>query len=84
MLLIIHVLLALSSLVCSGFALLAPSKTKLRTSYELTALTLVSGTYLVLHTHAPLTRSCLSGLAYLGVISIEIFAARRRLASVQS
>lgn len=79
MLLALHIIIALASLVTSGLAVISPSKVKLRASYELITLTLVSGTYLVLHTHAALTSACLTGLAYLIIVSVGVFSARRRL-----
>ncbi|HEU5004777.1 MAG TPA: hypothetical protein VFT49_01685 [Candidatus Saccharimonadales bacterium] len=80
MLLGIHIIVALASLVSTGLALISPSTTKLRASYELIALTVVSGTYLVLHTHLPLTQACLTGLTYLGISSLAVVLARHKLA----
>lgn len=80
MILLIHILVAVSSLGVTGYAFLAPSKLKLRVSYALVALTLASGTYLVLSTNARMVQACLSGLAYLGFVSAGIAAARLRLA----
>lgn len=80
MVLVIHILIALASIVASGWAFLVPSKAKLRTSYTLVAATLASGTYLVLSTHTPLTQACLTGLIYLAIVSTGIALARRKLA----
>jgi hypothetical protein len=78
MLLTLHIIIALASLIASGLAVISPSKVKLRASYELITLTLVSGTYLVLHTHVALTSACLTGLAYLVIVSAGVVSARRR------
>lgn len=80
MILLTHILIALASLVSTAYAYASPSRAKLRASYGLMALTLTSGTYLVISTGAPLAQSCITGIVYVGVMSIAIIAARRRLA----
>lgn len=84
MILILHILIALSSVAYSGYACLSPTKDKLRASAALVVLTLASGTYLVLSTHAPLTQACLSGLTYLGIVSVLIGLAYAKLAKENS
>lgn len=79
MLLIFHVLIALLSLVYTTYLLFYPSRTKLRLSYGLVALTLGSGTYLVLSSHARILQACQSGLIYIAAISLLIVAAQHRL-----
>lgn len=79
MILVVHVLAALSSVVWSSTALLRPGKAKLNWSYGLAGLTLASGTYLVVHLHAPLVSACTSGLVYLAVVTPLTVLARRRL-----
>jgi hypothetical protein len=81
MLLIIHVSIALSSIVVTGLAFFRPSRQKLVTSYGLVGLTLVSGTALVITTHSPLVSSCVTGLAYLTVEMFGIILTQRKLAS---
>lgn len=81
MLILFHVIIALVSLAFTGFTFFTPSKTKLRISQVLIALTLGSGTFLVFSTHANMVSSCLSGLAYLSVVSAGIFAASKKLAA---
>jgi hypothetical protein len=65
MLLIAHIAVALSSLVYAGFVFISPSPIKVKMSYCLVGLTLVSGTALVIVSHAQILQSCLMGLAYL-------------------
>lgn len=84
MLLVTHILIALSSLIYSGYSYFAPTKNKLRISYGLVAATLTSGTYLVISTHSPLTQACLSGLVYLGVVSAGLVSAHLKLAKSRS
>jgi len=81
MILITHILIALSSLIYSGFTYMSPTKTKLYASMSLVALTLGSGTYLVVSTHSPLVSSCITGLVYLGIVSIGIYFAATKLAA---
>jgi hypothetical protein len=78
--LLLHILIALSSIVASGLAYARPSKQRLNTSYGLVAATLASGTYLVVAQPTHLASACISGLAYLGVVGSAIVAARLKLA----
>lgn len=77
---LLHVLIALSSMAFTTFLYFSPSKNKLRASYVLVALTLTSGTYLVVSTGTPILRACLTGLIYLGAVSLGIVLAERKLA----
>jgi hypothetical protein len=79
MLLLIHISLALLSLVSATVALAVPSLRKIRLNYALAAGTLVSGTYLVMSAHAPLVSACSSGLVYVGFVAAMTMAAYRRL-----
>ncbi|HSX31467.1 MAG TPA: hypothetical protein VLE99_06130 [Candidatus Saccharimonadales bacterium] len=65
MLLLAHIVVALTSVLQATFGVLRPSRAKLLTTYGLIAGTLVTGTYLVISLHAPVLQSCVSGLAYL-------------------
>lgn len=80
MLILLHVGVALSSIAWSTYLFFAPSKAKIYTSYALVALTLGSGTYLVLSTHARILQSCIMGLAYTAVVSVGIVSAHTKLA----
>lgn len=82
MALILHVVIALSSIIFTGFTYFIPSSNKLRLSYAFVVLTLASGVYLVVQTHAPLLSSCLTGLVYLGIVGFEIMAAQRKYARI--
>ena len=83
MVLIFHILIALSSVAYTTYLFIAPTKAKFYVSYGLIGLTLGSGTYLVVSTHAPLLSSCEAGLAYIGIVLFGLIAARYRLASVR-
>ncbi len=77
----LHIVVALSSIVYTTYLYLRPSKRKFYAAYGLIAATLASGTYLVVSTHSPLLSSCATGLIYLGVVSAGIATAVRRLSS---
>ena len=80
MLILIHVILALGSIVSSSYSFIRPSKTKLNLTYGLTASTLATGSYLVVSTSSGLVPACITGLAYLGMVSLGIVGARYKLA----
>lgn len=81
MIVLLHVIIALSSMAYTTLMYVAPSKNKLKISYGLIGLTLASGTYLVVSTHAQMLSSCMTGLIYLGIVSAGILAARHKLAT---
>jgi predicted ATPase len=80
MLLLLHILAALSGLVFSTLSVLKPSQAKINTSFGLVIATILSGTLLVIATHSPILGSCITGLAYTGVTLSLIISARYRLA----
>ncbi len=84
MLVLIHVSIALASLVYTGYLNLFPAKSKFNAAYALIAGTLISGTALVIARPAHILSVCESGLIYLGVASLGIATAHRRLAKETS
>lgn len=81
MLVFIHLIVALSGVICASWALLRPSSTKIQVGYGLLSLTLASGTALVVITRSPMLPSCLSGLAYCSFVLVALVFARRRLSA---
>lgn len=79
MILALHIVIALLSIIWTGYVFLSPSRKKLQGSYGLVAATLVSGTYLVVSLNSPLLKSCLTGLAYLGIVFAGIIATQYKL-----
>jgi len=79
MVLILHIIIALTSIAYTTLTYFTPSKNKLRASWALAALTIASGTWLVISTHSALLQSCMTGLAYLAVVSVGIIAAQHKL-----
>lgn len=67
MILLVHILIALSSLAVTAAVCIWPSRRLLQSSALLIALTLGSGTYLVMSLHTALLSACVSGLAFLAV-----------------
>jgi hypothetical protein len=79
MLLIVHIIIALGSMLSSGLALTAPSSFKLRLSYALVALALASGSMLAVVAHSNIKSVCLSGLFYLGFVGTVLQKSRIKL-----
>lgn len=83
MILMLHIMIALSSLLQVSYLLFAPSRTRLRWSYGLMGATLASGTWLVVTNPAHLAAACASGLVYLAAASATTTIARRNLARLR-
>jgi hypothetical protein len=80
MVVIIHVIIALSSIILTSLSYIQPSIQRLRVAYALVGLTLASGFYLVWVTPSHMIQACTSGLVYIGVVSVGIVAAKSKLA----
>jgi hypothetical protein len=78
MFLLLHILIALSSIAFTSYLFVAPTRRNFQVSYALIGLTLASGTYLVISTHARLLASCETGLIYIGVVLFGLIGARYR------
>ena len=83
MILLTHIIIACASLGFTGYAFISPSKSKIRVSYALVALTLGTGFFLLWDKPAHMAQACVSGLVYLGIVSAGIAAARHKLARVK-
>lgn len=84
MIIVLHVAIALASLVWATIGYIRPNNTNLRASYALIALTFITGFYLVWSEPAQMLRTCLSGITYLAVATTAVLLTRRKLASLQS
>jgi hypothetical protein len=80
MVLIAHIAIALISVIYTAYVFFAPSQSKLKATYVLVALTIASGTWLIISNPAHMVQSCITGLAYLGVMFFGIAMARNKLA----
>ncbi|HSW66787.1 MAG TPA: hypothetical protein VLI54_06640 [Bacillota bacterium] len=81
MILIFHIAIAIASIAYATYLLFSPSDTKFYVSYALVGLTLMSGTYLVVVSGAPILSSCTTGLIYLAIVSTQLGIARARWAT---
>lgn len=81
---ILHVIIAISTIGLAGFSLLNPTKSKLYLSYLLTAATFATGTYLVIISPSHLVTACITGLVFLGIVGAMLFAARQRFLEASS
>jgi hypothetical protein len=84
MIVLLHVVTAITSIAFTTYVFFVPSWLKLHISYSLIALTLASGTYLVWSTHARLLQACTTGLLYLGIVSFGVVAARLKLVTASA
>jgi hypothetical protein len=82
LLLLSHIIIALSGLAVTTVAYFRPSKALLQTSYALAGLTLASGTYLTIISPAHIMQTCITGLVYFGFVTYGIVSVRKKLASV--
>lgn len=80
MILILHIAIALSSVAFTTYLWVRPSEAKLKGSYALIVMTLVSGTYLVINSGTNMIRACTTGLLYVSATSLAVAAVRRKLA----
>jgi len=84
MILLLHITIALASVGLTTYAFFNPSQVKLHASYGLVALTLISGTYLVVSSGAHILQACVTGLMYVGAVSVGLVAVRYKLAKVHA
>lgn len=79
MIVLLHVAIALSSIVLAGYILIRPSRQGLVMSYAMMVATLGSGFYLVANAPAHMIEACLMGVAYLAVVSAMTAVSRVKL-----
>ena len=79
MILLLHVTVALASIGYTTSLFMTPSESKLTISYLLIALTLISGTILVLSNPAQLVRACVVGLLYTIIVTCGVVASHSKL-----
>lgn len=84
MLVILHVIIAVISIVYAGYVFLSPKKSRFYFSYAMIAATFISGTYLIFLKPAHLVQSCMMGLTYLGVVTTMTVFAHKKLAREES
>jgi hypothetical protein len=82
MVLVIHIIAALSSVGLTGINYVWPSKIRLIVDYGLVAITLATATYLIWTNPKDLVSSCISGITYLTIVLIGILATQRKMARI--
>ncbi len=78
MILLLHILIAVTSIGVASFTFFKPSIKRLGTSYGLIVATVASGTALLIMNPSNLLHTCLSGLFYVTVVSIVTIATHVR------
>ncbi|MEK7185738.1 MAG: hypothetical protein AAB675_00025 [Patescibacteria group bacterium] len=81
MALILHIIIALTSIIYTSYVYIIPSKKKLQISYILAAATLTTGSFLLISKPSHLVQSCIMGLVYLGFVIFALASARHKLSS---
>ncbi len=81
MLIVLHIVLAFSSIGAAIYSFFRPSKNVIKTGYYLAGVTLSSGVLLVVVNNASLLRTCISGIALFAGVSILNTLAMHKLAS---
>ena len=79
MILVLHIVIAVVSVLFAAYGFLMPSKIKLRVTYVLIGATLASGTYLVVMAPAHMVQACTAGLFYTAIMIVATIAVRRRI-----
>ena len=79
MIILIHVIIALTSIVIASFTFFQPTIKRLIVSYGFILGTVGTGSYLLLAYPSHILQSCLMGLAYLTIVSIATITAHVRL-----
>lgn len=79
MIILIHIVIALTSIATSSFTFLKPTVRRLVVSYGFIFGTIASGTYLLVAFPSHILQSCVMGLAYLTVVTFATIFAHVRL-----
>lgn len=83
MVVILHILIAVSSIILATAVFLKPNRSLLQASYGFIAATLVSGVCLVWVAPTKMLHVCVSGLLYTVVVTVITVMARARFAQLQ-
>jgi fumarate reductase subunit C len=83
MIIVLHVIIALSSIAFTTVTFFMPSSLKINIAASLVAATLASGTYLVWSSHSRIIEACLMGLFYTAGVTYGIVAAQRKLTAIE-
>ena len=75
----LHITIALASMLSAAYLYFYPKNSTLRITYALVAATFGTGFGLIFAGPTNMTQICITGLVYLGFISIGIVSARNTL-----
>lgn len=78
MIILLHVSIALASIIIASYTFIHPTVRTLFVSYGLIFGTIASGTYFLITVPSHILQSCLMGLAYLTLVTIMTIAAHVR------
>lgn len=81
--LIIHIIIAISSILLSTASWFKVSHRLLNININLVFLTLFTGVLLVFSNSANLAPACLSGILYLSIVSFNLYFAHKKLVTVK-
>lgn len=79
MIVLLHVLIALSSVAIASFTYFKPTTRRLAVSYGFIIATVGSGTFLILSSSSNILKSCLVGLLYVTAVSVVTIATHIRV-----
>lgn len=82
MIVLLHILIAISGIIWTTYGYFRPTTTNLRISYALVGLTFATGFYLVWSEPAKILHMCLSGLGYLALVGVGIVLSQRKLSAL--
>lgn len=80
MVLLFHIVIALSGIISSAFSIFSPSKKKITLSYIFVAATIISGSYLIYTKPAHMVQTCFEGVAYITFVTAALARANKKLA----
>lgn len=80
MVLLTHIVIALSSVIFASYVMMRPSQAKFYVSYGLVAATLVTGTILTVQNASHLLQACASGIMYVSIVTALTVAAQKKFA----
>ena len=83
MVVLIHVIIALTSITVASFLFFKPSAPLMKYSYGLIAGTVASGSFLVVMSPSHALHACVAGLVYTAIVTAATLAARVKLVRQQ-
>jgi len=79
MILLIHILIAVTSIAIASVTFFKPTIKRIGTSYGFIVATVASGTLLIVVNSADILHTCISGLTYLTIVTLVTIATHVRV-----